>query len=936
MTSLRFVGDVPIWLGLLVAALAGFLAWRFYRRESLELSGHLRWCLPLLRTLAFCLGILILTGPVLHHRKVIGELGRVKIFVDGSASMKLSDRHLSVGRKLLIAEQQGWLEPGTTDVRLRVCANDLAGLRRQLSDLAENNPTDNKRLQELRNGLRNFSKRFSDTAGGSGQFAADFERLIQQPLATIADNPAQDSSALIAKVVSGATLFERQLLDAFEKSAQATVETSASASAAVAMFDESTRWQRTVQSLLDGPDSLLHQLEKNHDVEIFSLGDGQPWLTDESRSSDFGSANFPESHAGLVSDLASSLTANQATGSIRRTTSSNQSSADQSSADVPATSTHTAMVLLSDGQHNSGPSPLETAQLLGGQGIAIHTVSTGALQPAPDLAVTDIEYPKTVFLKDRIRGSIEIQDQMPPGQPFSLEITLDQNSTRSNSAASSTPSSVWKKQLVTNNAGRRRIEFEFNVADLTDEEQTTPDAVVQHALPLNFSAAIVPLKNESSRDNNRRAMRIAAITENYRVLIIDGRSRWETRYLRNVFQRDSQWDVNVIITGHTTATNGLPRGTDNGQFPETRDELFKYDIILFGEVPAELFSEHEFVWLREFVELAGGGFCFIDGQRGHLNQLTEQNLGPLLPVEWQAEAISTLPQKLQLTDRGKSEPAFSLATGPAANQSFWDNLPAPHTLNRVQALAGAEVLVEAIVNDVALPAVVTRQYGAGRVLYFAFDESWRWRYKVADTYHQRFWNQIAAFLIPRPFAASDEFVAIDTGPVSYDSGAEPDFRVRLTGQDGKPMSDATVDALVWKDGKVVSTVSLMSDKTIPGIYRGKSAALTEGQYEVSVQASGFSHTALRARGEFVVLPPETGELATTVCNAELLQQMALDSGGTFLKEEQVGQLVEILQPLSSGHVEESDTELWQSYWWFGAMILLLATEWFFRKRAGLL
>jgi hypothetical protein len=33
---------------------------------------------------------------------------------------------------------------------------------------------------------------------------------------------------------------------------------------------------------------------------------------------------------------------------------------------------------------------------------------------------------------------------------------------------------------------------------------------------------------------------------------------------------------------------------------------------------------------------------------------------------------------------------------------------------------------------------------------------------------------------------------------------------------------------------------------------------------------------------------------------------------------------------------ESDTVLWQSYWWFVPIVLLLTIEWIIRERAGLL
>ena len=40
--------------------------------------------------------------------------------------------------------------------------------------------------------------------------------------------------------------------------------------------------------------------------------------------------------------------------------------------------------------------------------------------------------------------------------------------------------------------------------------------------------------------------------------------------------------------------------------------------------------------------------------------------------------------------------------------------------------------------------------------------------------------------------------------------------------------------------------------------------------------------------------------------------------------------------MSQGKVIESDTVLWQSWWWFTPLLGLLTAEWLLRKRAGML
>ena len=82
--------------------------------------------------------------------------------------------------------------------------------------------------------------------------------------------------------------------------------------------------------------------------------------------------------------------------------------------------------------------------------------------------------------------------------------------------------------------------------------------------------------------------------------------------------------------------------------------------------------------------------------------------------------------------------------------------------------------------------------------------------------------------------------------------------------------------------------------------------------------------------------PESPELSTLTCNENLLQEVAKLSGGTYLREEQIGRLSELLKPISSGRLVTKEIALWQSYWWFVPIILILGLELFLRKRAGML
>jgi hypothetical protein len=133
----------------------------------------------------------------------------------------------------------------------------------------------------------------------------------------------------------------------------------------------------------------------------------------------------------------------------------------------------------------------------------------------------------------------------------------------------------------------------------------------------------------------------------------------------------------------------------------------------------------------------------------------------------------------------------------------------------------------------------------------------------------------------------------------------------------------------------VATVALSADGNASGVLRGRTAALEEGDYEVRVSTAELPDSDIKVRSNFTVKPQGAGEMAQLHCDEELLQQLAFHSGGTYLREEEMGRLAELLRPLSQGRVVESETILWQSWWWFVPLVLLLTLEWILRKRSGM-
>ena len=677
---------------------------------------------------------------------------------------------------------------------------------------------------------------------------------------------------------------------------------------AVQLFDASSRWTRAGRLLFDPERGVVPKLTGTHEIEIAVL-EGKKvrpvWR------SEGGRVPVPDALPGepscAVTNLADGLKALLG-GDVKRT----------------------AVVLLSDGRHNDGSSPLKAAGEAGGRGVPIYAVGLGDVREPPDLAITEVEGPESVYPDDRVKGTAVVYDSMPPGTSFSVTVSCEGRE-------------LWRREFKSSGVGLRnglrKIEFDFPVTEAAKGKVGADSHGVEiMARPLAFVVRVEPVAGEAERENNSAKLWTRLVTHGKKVLLLDGRPRWEARFLRNLFDRLKRWKIDALFSVENSDGRIGFTGDGRKSFPEDRETLYSYGLIVFGDVPRRAFKEKELEWIRGFVEKRGAAVIFIDGARSHLKEYAGTPLSPLFPVERVIRKKDAgMPLGLLLTPAGRLRTAFRLEKDPGGNSRLWTYLPAPHWTSPVRALEGTETFVEVrLPGGTTSPAVVGRRFGAGRVLYLAFDSTWRWRYEVADKYHERFWLQTARWLMEPPYAARDKYVSIDAGGPLYRTGEKALIRVRLRDRAGKPLSGAEARAVVFRDGRKVAVIPLEGDPAGGGSYRATTPELEPGSYEVGVSVEGFSELELRARASFEVEPRKEKEYAVLSCNETLLKRMAQLSGGIYLREEEAGSLPGLLAPLSEGRVVVTETRLAQSYWWFIPFVLLLTVEWILRKRLGLL
>jgi hypothetical protein len=282
------------------------------------------------------------------------------------------------------------------------------------------------------------------------------------------------------------------------------------------------------------------------------------------------------------------------------------------------------------------------------------------------------------------------------------------------------------------------------------------------------------------------------------------------------------------------------------------------------------------------------------------------------------------------------------------NEQVWEHLPLPAWTSPVESLPGSEVFLEVSLEgddqnqskNNRIPVLVGKQAGAGKSFYLAFDETWRWRYEVADLYHQRFWNQLTSRVMEKPFALNQESLSLDVGGSIHSPEKGIPIRARLRNEQGKAPEPPypEVDALIWNGDDVVATIPLQGKDFSNGLFSGEVYGLEMGSYEISIRAPTILNEIENSLQKlpFEVKSNFTEEKNFLTCDENLLEEMAEASGGRFFREENFHKLKEVLRPISSGRIIITEITLWQSFGWLGFVVFLLALEMFLRKRAGML
>jgi hypothetical protein len=171
---------------------------------------------------------------------------------------------------------------------------------------------------------------------------------------------------------------------------------------------------------------------------------------------------------------------------------------------------------------------------------------------------------------------------------------------------------------------------------------------------------------------------------------------------------------------------------------------------------------------------------------------------------------------------------------------------------------------------------------------------------------------------------------------AYTQGELVEFTAQVYDASANPIENAQVKIAARSQQGEFET---LLHPTGNGRYEGSLDGLSEGDYTFRASASMDGQSLGDDRGRFTV-----GELnlefQDTRMNVQLLRQLAASSGGKYFSPMEADGLVNTLSALptfTSRQIQRAESfELWNWKYMLALVVLVLATEWFVRKRSGML
>ena len=666
-----------------------------------------------------------------------------------------------------------------------------------------------------------------------------------------------------------------------------------------AHFEKPSRLNRGKALLLRDNGRLLQRLVENHKLRIFTVADSESVV---------GSSTYLQS--AQVDELLPLLRGIRVQGDQTRLGDALRDVLSALRGAPPS-----AIVLISDGITTDGEKLSAAARQARQKSVPLYTVAIGNAEPVLDLELHNLLVDDVAFVND----------------PVTLSYTLS-----GHGVAGKKTRVVLKKKGEAQALAAQEVTVGEDGKPQKLELLYTPAAAGE----LDLVLEAVPLPREANVVNNSETRHLSVRDERIRVLLADGLPRWEFRELKALLEREKSIELKTVLQDADPEyvqedLSALPH------FPVTKEELFQYDVVVFGDMNLAYLNSSVLENLREFVGERGRGMLFIAGPFHNPGSYRTTPLETLLPVDLDGlkvppiDAVLTESFHPELTiDGRKGSAIFRFADSERESQEVWDFLPGFFWMAEARDVKpGAIVYATHPLHSTPrgkTPVIVTQRFGNGKIVFHATDELWRWRFRTGDLWYGRYWVHVIRYLSRSKLLGKDAGAELTLDHKVYRTGETVGIRVRFVDEKSLPSGRDGVTVVVEGPGGAQKRVALARVPEATQVFEGRLPQVEEGKYHAWVASPSFARAP--PSEDFEVRPSERETRVLRADLGEMTHAAQLTGGRTYTLQSSDRLADDIPAGLPIPLEANRDVRLWKHWLTLALFAGLVCAEWILRKR----
>jgi len=554
-----------------------------------------------------------------------------------------------------------------------------------------------------------------------------------------------------------------------------------------------------------------------------------------------------------------------------------------------------AVVLASDGQYNTGETPLRIADRAP---VPIHTVTVGDTTPPRDLHVRRVTTSSVAYTDVAVPVRATLQSERLDAQTVTVSLSesdslLDQKEVRLPDGTAETP-----------------VEFTYRPSEAGVTQLTVQASSVE---------------GEATTRNNSRSTTVRVLDRKRQVLLLGAAPSPSFASIRRALEQNANANV----------TTRVPR--QDGSFYEgpLPDTLSAFDVIVNAGFPSAPVPTEAIRSVAGTISDGTPAVFFLSAQT-NLQAWSEHFDAPLPALP---ETASRQLQEAPTTStaEGRQHPILDIESTPLplieelppldGPQSNWGPTP------------DAEVLLQRVSPTGRNgPLLVVRRRAGQRSALFLGTNPWRWAtlpadLRAADALWPGLVNNLTRWTSTD---ADDQQVRVRPVASKFDGDESVSFSGEVYDESMSPVASAAVEVTLLDTSGAENTYTM--NPSGDGQYTLDVGPLPEGTYEYRAVGRQSGSILGRDQGQLSVGALNL-EYQTPYADPVLMRQIAVRSGGTALSATSAADIPRLLENADTfrpdTNVDTTERDVWRFWPFLLLLIGLLAAEWTLRKRLGL-